>query len=139
MLPEKEQRAAAARCPNLPLISPPISFQNRSSRRSNTRDFEWNQTTLRKTRKTKGSERREKKGQRATVTKRTSERPPTETGAASGWQQKYSERAELPDKKGELALHRKGTASRRFLSQVALHSKQQRPAKFLRRALAGGD
>ncbi|KAL2488998.1 Uncharacterized protein Fot_42290 [Forsythia ovata] len=93
MLPEKEQRAAAARRPNLPLISPPISFQNRSSQRSNTRDFEWNQTTLRKIRKTKGSERREKKGQRATATEkdqravadrnRGGERLATKIGSAS--------------------------------------------------------
>ncbi|KAL2524793.1 hypothetical protein Adt_09847 [Abeliophyllum distichum] len=52
-----EHDAAAAGAQNVPRIpfanltsQPPIPFENRSRRRSTTLDFEWTQTTLRKTR-----------------------------------------------------------------------------------------
>ncbi|KAL2553900.1 Uncharacterized protein Fot_07519 [Forsythia ovata] len=72
---EQQQPGAPIRRPNLPLISPPIPCKNRISRRSNTRDFELNQTTLRKTAIEKGQRATaEKKGQRATGDRNRDER-----------------------------------------------------------------
>ncbi|KAL2464339.1 Uncharacterized protein Fot_52295 [Forsythia ovata] len=84
MLPENGFRAAAARRPNLPLISPPIPCTNRISRRSNTRDFELNQTTLRKTAEEKGAEcdGGEKGAACDGDRNRGERRPATETGAS---------------------------------------------------------
>ncbi|KAL2509977.1 hypothetical protein Fot_33624 [Forsythia ovata] len=115
----EQQPSAPIRHPNLPLISPPIPFKNRISRRSNTRDFEWNQTTIRKTAIEKGQRATaEKKGQRAAgdrnrASRATGDKDRVSERAADD-KDRVSERAERPDKNGELASQQTAAAGLLF-------------------------
>ncbi|KAL2493269.1 hypothetical protein Adt_12815 [Abeliophyllum distichum] len=126
-----EHDAAAAGAQNVPRIpfanltsQPPIPFQNRSRRRSTTLDFEWTQTTLRKTREEAARGRRKRRG---------SSRPAKENGGAVHGRRKERKRgSSQPEKeKGNRRRNAQQVGGRMF----AMGST---PATDWRRVLALG-